>query len=142
MGKNIGAGIAGVVIAVALVWLVEMVGHSVYPPPPNLDFADADAMRAYTSRLPIGAFLFVGGAWFIGTLCGTFAACKIGDARPLIFAGIVGGLMLIATAANLMMIPHPLWFSILGIVGIIVAACLGMRFGASTASEAERKNAT
>ena len=55
MGKNIAAGIAGVVIAVALVWLIEMVGHSVYPPPPNLNFADADAMRDYTSTLPIGA---------------------------------------------------------------------------------------
>ena len=137
MGKNIGAGIAGVVIAVAIVWLVEMVGHSVYPPPPNLDFADADAMRAYTSRLPIGAFLFVGGAWFVATLCGTFSACKIGTAEPIVFAGVVGGLMLIATAANLIMIPHPLWFSMLGVVGIIVAAWLGMTLGAGTASEAE-----
>ena len=142
MGKNIGAGIAGVVIAIAIVWLIEMVGHSVYPPPPNMDFADADAMRAYTSRLPIGAFLFVGGAWFVATLCGTFAACKIGTAEPIVFAGVVGGLMLIATAANLIMIPHPLWFSMLGVVGIIVAAWLGMTLGASTASESERKNAT
>ena len=137
MGKNIAAGIAGVVIAVALVWLIEMVGHSVYPPPPNLNFADADAMRAYTSTLPIGAFLFVGGAWFDGTLCGTFAACKIGTAKPIVFAGVVGGLMLIATASNLVLIPHPLWFSILGIVGIIVAAWLGMTLGRGLASDSE-----
>ena len=137
MGKNIAAGIAGVVIAVALVWLIEMVGHSVYPPPPNLNFADADAMRAYTSTLPIGAFLFVGGAWFAGTLCGTFAACKIGTAKPIVFAGVVGGLMLIATASNLVLIPHPLWFSILGIVGIIVAAWLGMTLGRGLASDSE-----
>jgi hypothetical protein len=32
MGKNIAAGVAGVLIAGALVWLVEMMGHSVYPP--------------------------------------------------------------------------------------------------------------
>jgi uncharacterized protein YacL len=70
-------------------------------------------------------------------LCGTFAACKIGTAKPIVFAGVVGGLMLIATVANLIMIPHPLWFSILGVVGVIVAAWLGMKFGASTASEAE-----
>lgn len=137
MGKNIAAGIAGVVIAVALVWLIEMIGHSVYPPPPNLDFADPDAMRDYISTLPIGAFLFVGGAWFVATLCGTFAACKIGTAKPVVFAGVVGGLMLIATAANLIMIPHPLWFSILGIVGIIVAAWLGMTLAAGSASKSE-----
>ena len=137
MGKNIIAGIAGVVVAVALVWLIEVVGHSVYPPPPNLNFANADAMLAHTSTLPIGAFLFVGGAWFVATLCGTFAACKIGTAKPIVFAGVVGGLILIAAAANLIMIPHPLWFSILGVVGIIVAAWLGMTLGARTASEAE-----
>ncbi|MDH3491867.1 MAG: hypothetical protein OEM20_07660 [Gammaproteobacteria bacterium] len=137
MGKNIGAGIAGIAIAIAIVWLIETVGHSVYPPPPNLNFADADAMRAYTSTLPIGAFLFVGGAWFVATLCGTFAACKIGDAKPLVFAGVVGGLMLIATAANLIMIPHPLWFSILGVAGIIVAAWLGMTLGAGSSSNSE-----
>jgi len=134
MGKNIAAGIAGVVIAVALVWLVEMLGHTVYPPPTDLNFADADAMRAYTATLPIGAFLFVGGAWFVATLCGTFAACKIGSAKPVIFAGVVGGIMLIATAANLIMISHPLWFSILGIIGIIVAAWLGMTLGAGSSS--------
>ena len=137
MGKNIAAGLAGVVIAVALVWLIEMIGHSVYPPPPDLNFADPDAMRAYTSTLPIGAFLFVGGAWFVATLCGTFAACKIGSAKPIIFAGIVGGLMLVATASNLILIPHPLWFSILGIVGIIVAAWLGMTLAAGSASAGE-----
>lgn len=137
MGKNIGAGIAGIAIAIAIVWLIEAVGHSVYPPPPNLNFADADAMRAYTSTLPIGAFLFVGGAWFVATLCGTFAACKIGDAKPLVFAAVVGGLMLIATAANLIMIPHPLWFSILGVAGIIVAAWLGMTLGAGSSSNSE-----
>ena len=137
MGKNIAAGVAGIVIAGALVWLVEMIGHSVYPPPPGLDFANPEAMRTYIATMPVGAFLFVGGAWFIATLAGTFAACKIGDAKPMIFAIVVGGLMLIATAANLMMIPHPMWFSISGIIGIIVAAWLGMRLGGAPASNGE-----
>lgn len=135
MGKNIAAGIAGVVIAVALVWLVERIGHAVYPPPADLDFADPDAMRAYMATVPGGALLFVGGAWFIGTLGGTFTACKIGSAKPLTFAAIVGGLMLVATAANLIMIPHPIWFSILGVAGIIIAAWLGMTLGSGSASE-------
>jgi len=137
MGKNIAAGIAGIVIAGVLVWLVEMIGHSVYPPPPDLDFSDPEAMRAYIATMPVGAFMFVGGAWFIATLVGTIAACKIGDAKPMIFAIVVGGLMLIATAANLMMIPHPLWFSISGVIAILVAAWLGMTLGAGSASNSE-----
>lgn len=137
MGKNIVAGIAGVVIAVALVWLVEKLGQTVYPPPSDLDFANPDAMRAYVKTVPVGALLFVGAAWFVGTLGGTLAACKIGNAKPLTFAVVVGGLMLIATAANLVMIPHPIWFSILGIAAIIVGAWLGMTMGTRPMSESE-----
>lgn len=135
MGKNIAAGILGVVVAGALVWLVEMAGHAIYPPPPDLDFANADAMRAYIDTLPIGALLFVAAAWFLGTLGGTVAACRVGSAKPRTFALVVGGFILAATIANLVMIPHPLWFSALGIVGIAAGACLGMRLGAGNASE-------
>lgn len=137
MGKNIAAGVVGIIVAGALVWLVEKIGHSVYTPPPDLDFADAEAMRAYVATLPMGAFLFVAGAWFLATLGGVVTACKIGNANPMIYAGVVGGLMLIATAANLIMIPHPLWFSIVGVVGIIVAAWLGMKLGTRPASNVE-----
>ena len=135
MLKNIAAGIAGIIIAGLLVWLVEMLGHTIYAPPADLNFADGDAMRAYIDTLPIGALLFVAAAWFIGTLGGTFAACKIGDAKPMIFAAVVGGLMLVGTLFNLMTIPHPLWFSILGVAGIAVGAWLGMTCGAGRAGD-------
>ena len=126
MVKNIAAGVAGILVAVGLVWIIESAGHTIYPPPPNLDFTDTEAVRLYISGLPLGAFVFIGGAWFLGTLGGTVVACYVGNAAPRIFAMIVGALMLVATAANLAMIPHPLWFSVSGIVGIIFAAWLGM----------------
>jgi hypothetical protein len=126
MGKNIAAGVAGTLVAVGLVWIIESLGHSMYPLPPDLDFSDSEAVRLYISDLPLGAFGFVGGAWFFGTLGGTMAACYVGNAAPRIFAMIVGALMLVATAFNLAMIPHPLWFSVTGIAGILIAAWLGM----------------
>ncbi len=126
MVKNIAAGLAGVLIAGGLVWLVEMIGHSIYPVPPEIDFSDTEAVRAYVAGLPLGAFAFVGGAWFLGSLCGTMAASRLGNAEPKIFAMVVGGFMLAATAFNLAVIPHPLWFAITGVAGIIVAAWLGM----------------
>ncbi len=127
MGRDIVAGVLGVLIAVGLVWIVDVTGHAVYPPPANLDYSDEEAMRAYMAALPLGAFLFVGGAWFIAALGGTFAACKIGRAKPKTYALVVGGFILIATVANLMMIPHPLWLSITGIAGIVFAAWLGQK---------------
>ncbi len=129
MGKNIAAGVAGVLIAMGLVWIVEFIGHSVYPPPPDLDFSDTESLRAYIGGLPLGAFLFVLGGWFVGTLGGTVAACRIGTTKPVNFAMLVGGFMLLATAFNLSMIPHPTWFSITGIAGIVIAAWLGVMLG-------------
>jgi hypothetical protein len=129
MLKNIVAGFAGLIVAGLLVLLVEMLGHTVYPPPADLNFADPDAMSAYIDTLPIGALLFVAVAWFVATLGGTLVACKIGDAKPIIYAAVVGGLMLLGTVINLVTIPHPLWFSILGVVGIAAGAWLGMTLG-------------
>ena len=133
MIKNIAAGIVGVLVAVGLVWLVELIGHAVYPPP-DIDFSDADAIRRYTSTMPVGAFAFVGGAWFLGTLGGTLAASRIGSAAPRLFAMVVGGVVLAATAFNLAYIPHPLWFSITGVAGIVIAAWLGQFLSARNSS--------
>ena len=129
MGRNILAGVAGVIAAGFIVWLVEMVGHGVYPPPADLDFKDMEAMSAYVSTLPFGAFLFVGGAWFLGSLGGTLLASRIGNAEPLIYAVVIGGVVLIAAAFNLVMMPHPIGFSIPAVAGIVIGAWLGMTIG-------------
>ena len=70
MGRNIGAGVAGVIIAFALVWIVEAIGHMIYPPPADLDFGNTDVMRAYVDTLPLGALLSVAIAWFVGAFGG------------------------------------------------------------------------
>ena len=129
MGRKILAGVVGVLTAVALVWVIETVGHAIWPPPDVLDAGDADVMRAYIDTLPLGALLSVAAAWFIGSLGGTFTACKIGTARPLVYALVVGFMMFSGAATNLTIIPHPIWFSILGVVGIFAGTWLGMSLG-------------
>ena len=129
MGRKIGAGLAGVVVAIVLVWLIEMIGHSIYPPPADLDTGNTDVLRAYVDTLPLGALLSVAIAWFLGSLGGTFTACRIGSARPLVYVLVVGGFMFVGAAVNVTLIPHPLWFSVLGIMGIFAGTWLGMALG-------------
>lgn len=133
MGRNIGAGVAGVVIAVLAVWLVQMIGHAVYPPPAGLDVNDMEAMKDYVAALPLGALLFVIASYFVGTLAGTCAACAIGTMLPRVFAILVGCLMLIATAMNVAMIPHPTWFIVVAIAAIAIGAWLGTMCTRATA---------
>lgn len=121
------AAFTGIIVAVAVVWGVEALGHVVYAPPADLDFNDADAMRAYIQTLPPGAFAFVLGGWLLGTLVGGWIAGRVAKRRHLLFAGIVGAVILLAAAVNLWMIPHPAWFSIAAVLGIPAMAWLASR---------------
>jgi hypothetical protein len=125
MGKNIGAGLAGVLIAMLSVWLIQKIGHAVYPPPADIDLNDIEAMKTYVATLPIGALLFVVASYFIGTTTGTCIACTIGTMLPRIYALLIGCLMLVATTMNVMMIPHPTWFILAAVVAIVAGAWLG-----------------
>lgn len=126
MIRDAAAAVAGLVVAFLLVYAVQFLGHSLYPPPAGLDQTNLEAMQDYVSTLPIPALLFPMFAYFIGTFCGTLLAGTIGTARPVIFAFIVGLLILAGTIANLIWIPHPLWFSIAAVLGIIGSAWLAM----------------
>ena len=61
----------------------------------------------------------------------------IGTARPMYLAVIIGGLVFIAASFNLLMFPHPIWFSVLGLTGILVGAGLGTMCKRATADNAE-----
>lgn len=126
MIRNVVAATVGLVIAFVLIMVIEKVGHMIYPPPPDLDFSDPEAFRPYVATLPILALLFPMFAWMIGTFTGSLVACVIGTVRPLAFVVIVGGLVVAGTIANLIYIPHPLWFSVLSVVGIVASAWIAM----------------
>ncbi len=130
MLRSIGAGVVGLMTAMLLVWLIELIGHAVYPPPVDIDFSDPEAVRAYTAALPVAAVLFVGVAWVIGTFVGVSVACRIGRAKPVIYAVLVGGFVLAGAITMLIIIPHPLWFSVVSLPAIIAAAYAAMRLAA------------
>jgi hypothetical protein len=127
MGRRIAAVVVGIVVAFSLVFCIELIGHRVYPAPADLDFHQPDVVAKYMQTLPVGAFLFVLGGFALATLGGGFVAARIAGDRPYLFAGIIGALMLAATIANLMMIPHPLWFSVSAIALIVGAMVLAGR---------------
>jgi len=127
MIRNAAAFVVGIVTAFGAIWLIEKLGHTIYPPPADLDFSDPEAIRPYIATLPIFALLFPMFAWFIGTFAGSLVACYVGEARPILFTGVVGGLVLAATIANLIVIPHPLWFSIISVLGIVVSAWFALQ---------------
>jgi len=69
----------------------------------------------------MGALLFAFAAWVLAAFAGGSVACVMARVRPMLFAGIVGVFVLAATAANLVMLPHPTWFAVVAILSIVLA---------------------
>lgn len=114
MGRKLLAIFSGLVVAGLLVAFVEFLGHQTYPPPADLDFSNTEQLQAYIQTLPTGAFVFVLVAWFIGAFAGSFTTTKISFKKTPTLSPtfIFGILFLLGCVGNLVMIPHPLWFSI------------------------------
>lgn len=69
-GSTILAVVAGVVVAVVIVFVFEAAGHSIWPPPPGLDVSDPEALKALMPSIPIGAKVAVVVAWVAGAFGG------------------------------------------------------------------------
>lgn len=127
MGRSVLAVFVGIVVAVLAVFIVESVGHVVFPPPPGVDVSDPEALRELMERIPAGALAFVLLAWVLGSFLGGFTAAKIAVQHRLACALIVGVVMLGAGGMTMMMIPHPLWMMVLGVLLPVPAAWVGAR---------------
>jgi hypothetical protein len=123
MLRSILATLAGIIAVFLLVLGIEMIGHSIWPPPPGLDPTDPESVRAAMAQAPLGALVVVAVAWVVGAFAGAWLASRIAERRwP---AYVIGGLTAVSSAANLVMIPHPFWFWIVALAIVPLAAYLG-----------------
>ena len=121
------APIAGILVALCLIALVESIGHRLYPPPAGLDFRNPEVVRTYVASMPTGAFFIILAGWLAGVAGGIIAAGLIARAHVGRLAGAIGGIVLAATIGNLIMIRHPLWFTIMAVIAIPGTAWLAYR---------------
>lgn len=127
--KNVLATIVGLIVASVTVYVFEsLLGHTLFPLPEGIDPMDMESIKENMHLIPVGAKIFVVIAHFMGILMGMFVAALISKIS-MVPAYIVGGLMLAATAFNLIMLPKETWFLAADTVGAI----LGFYFGRTTA---------
>jgi hypothetical protein len=120
------AGLAvGLVTAIALIMVIETLGHSVVPPPAGYDMNAGSALK-----LPAANLMFPVLGWFLGTLAGAVAALRISRASWTGWA--VAALVLLGAIVNFAMITHPLWVMAAGIVAPLLAGWLAQRWPAAS----------
>ncbi|MDX1943856.1 MAG: hypothetical protein SFU86_00500, partial [Pirellulaceae bacterium] len=133
MWRGILAAVAGLALAFGVIFVIQFVGQFVYPPPETIraaaakgDFAAVNqAIADWLPTAPLGALIIPPLSWVTGTFLGTLAAAAIAGRNRFLYAGIVGGLALAATIANLVQIRHPTWMAVAGLVGVPLAAVAG-----------------
>jgi hypothetical protein len=84
-------------------------------------------VAAHVAKLPAAAFVIVLAAWTIGSFAGGWVAAAISRHWPRACALCVAAFMLAGVAYNVIVLPHPLWMSVLGLLLPIPAALLGAR---------------
>lgn len=127
MGRSILGTVVGLVIAILLIGLVETLGHRLIPPPAGMDPTDPASIAAAIPLIPIGSFLFVLAAWFLGTWVGVSTASRIAQSGTRWPGLTVGGVIFTATLYNLWLIPHPMWVAAGGLLGIVGLTLLASR---------------
>lgn len=126
MTRKIAGAVAGIVLAMLVVAIVQTVGHLVFPEPEVPNHPSPDQLREAIESAPIGAKLTVVLSWFVGALAGVWAALVISNGARR-SAVIVAASMLGLTTMVLLSANHPAWMVAGGLFLPIVATYLATR---------------
>jgi hypothetical protein len=127
VGRSVLAVIVGLVVASVIITAFEIVNSQVYPLPPGVDPTDQEALRAVAKDIPTGAFVLVIAGWAAGALAGAWSAGRIAGRSPLVHGLVVAVLLLTFGVINMLLIPHPLWVWLVGIVAFLGCGYAGAR---------------
>lgn len=115
--RNILGVLVGVIAGGALNMGIIMISGSIIPPPEGVDMTTAEGLAAGMSLLEPKHFLMPFLAHALGTLLGAFIAAKISTKHPMRFALGVGAWNLFGGIMAATMIPAPLWFILVDLIG-------------------------
>lgn len=116
------ATVLGILAAGISIWALELLGHVVFPVPFEINVNDLESFKALMFKIPVQSLLAVIFAHGIGVWIGMFVARMVDKTTHAPMYGVSSFIMLF-TVINLLMIPHPTWFTIADI-GIILFATI------------------
>lgn len=118
--RNVLAVIGGLVIGSVVNMGLIVASGKVIPPPAGADVTTAEGLKASMHLFEPKHFVFPFLAHALGTLVGAVVAGFVAGSHKLRFAMTIGVLFLIGGIANVMMLPSPMWFNVLDLVGAYI----------------------
>ena len=122
--KSVLAVVAGLIAAVVIIFGLEFLSTVLFPLPEGADPTNAEWLKDNLDKIPTGAMIIVAIAHLVGIIAGMVVAALIARIT-MIPSYIVGILLLVGSLMNLIMIPHPIWFSVTDLVGVVVGLGIG-----------------
>ena len=114
--RNILAVITGIVIGGAVNMGIIMLSGFIIPPPAGADVTTMEGLQESMHLFEPHHFLMPFLAHALGTFVGALFAAFIVASNKMNYALVIGAFFLLGGISNVVMLPSPLWFSVVDIV--------------------------
>ena len=118
--KNILAVVAGVILGSVVNMGIVMISGSIIPPPEGADVTTMEGLKASLHLFQPKHFILPFLAHAVGTFAGALVAALIAANHKMKFALGIGVFFLAGGIANTFMLPSPIGFTILDLVGAYI----------------------
>lgn len=125
MGRAVLSIVAGVVLAMVTIFVVEWLGHQMFPPPGDLDWSNRQAVSAYMENVPVPSLAIVLFGYALASFLGGGLAAHLMKSAEWWPSVTVGGVVLLGALMNVQLIPHPGWFKAVAIILPLPCAYIG-----------------
>lgn len=133
LGRSVLGIIMGIVVGGILISLCEMLGHRLFPVPPEIGTISPDRCSDAIKLLrPIHLWSVIF-AWFFGATAGGALAAAVAKGSWFRQSAIVSAFFLSGGIFTVTHCTHPTWFVVIGLGSFLPAAILGSRLAAAAA---------
>ena len=133
MGRSLGAVLAGLLVAFAVVCVVELGSALAFPAPQGMDPMDLESVRQHMSEVSTGAFALLLVAYVSAAFCGPLVARRVSRSTGRGTALVVAILFAAVCVLNFVRVPNPLWLVVATAVFVPMSSWMAMRGTGGTA---------
>ncbi len=130
MGRKILSVVVALIVAFAVMMIIEMLNSLQLTRPSAEVIADRAKLAEYMANGPARAYIVVLIGYFLASFAGGFIVTKMSHqvTQTMTLPIVIGAILTLGMVANLFMLPgQPLWFAVLGLLIFIPTSLLGHR---------------
>lgn len=120
-GRRIGGVVTALVVAGAIVLMIETLANRMVPTPAGTNPLDAEQLKRAleAGEIPFSSLALVLGGWLLGAYAGGTVASRMAGRKATILFTILFTTLVVV---NLLSLPHPTWMWIGGVLGVPLLA--------------------